>query len=80
MIFYYAFLMSVKLYLPADHNLLVLRFTSERLTLKGYRLKPLSRSFAHEKPVEVQVCNPRYMVPEAASQPVVIEAIVEDRK
>lgn len=80
MIFYYAFLMSVRLYLPSDHNLLVLRFTSERLTLKGYRLKMLSRLFAHEKPSEILVINPRYIIPDADGQAVVIEAQVEDRK
>jgi len=80
MTFYYPFLMSVRLHLPTDHNLLVLRFTSEKLTLKGYGLKPLKRLFAHEKPSDIYVCNPRYTAPKAVTQPVVIAAIVEERK
>jgi hypothetical protein len=80
MIFYYAFLMSVRLYLPVDHNLLVLRFTSEKLTLKGYKLKTLSRVFAHGKPSIVQVCNSRYSIEATANEPVVVEAQVEKEK
>lgn len=77
MIFYYAFLMSVKLYLPTDENLLVLGFTSEKLVLKGYRLKHLCKLFTYEKPSMIQVKNSRYTLLESGSLPVVILAYVE---
>lgn len=80
MTFYYPFLMSVRLHLPAEHNLLVLRFTAEKLTLKGYGLKLLKRSFAYEKPSDIYVSNPRYCVQETVSQPVVFDATVEERQ
>lgn len=80
MTFYYPFLMSVRLHLLADHNSLVLRFTSEKLTLKGYGLKPLKRLFAREKPSDIHVCNPRYITPDTVNEPVIIDALVEERK
>ncbi|AEW02347.1 hypothetical protein A4D02_30805 [Niastella koreensis] len=80
MTFYYPFLMSVRLFLAGEHNLIVLRFTSERLILKGYSLKPLKRLFAREKPSDIFVCDQRYLMPGTAGQPIVIEAVVEERK
>jgi hypothetical protein len=80
MTFYYPFLLSVKLYLPAEHNLLVLHFTAEKVTLKGYGLKPLKRLFAREKPSDIFVSNPRYVSSQPVTQPVIIEAVVEERR
>ncbi|OQP67233.1 hypothetical protein A3860_02415 [Niastella vici] len=79
-VFYYPFLVSVKLHLQTEHNVIIMRFTSEIVTLKGYLLNTLLMKFTQRKPDLIDVINPRYVLPETISQPVVIEAVVEERK
>jgi hypothetical protein len=79
-VFYYPFLMSVRMFLQVEYNVIIMRFTSEIVTLKGYLLNTLLMKFTRRKPDLIDVVNPRYVLPEIVCQPVVIEAIVEDRK
>ena len=55
MTFYYAYLLSVELVIDADHNLIILCFTLQKIILKGYRLDDLFEQFAHEKPDRIMV-------------------------
>jgi len=78
--FYYLYLVKSVFSLGETSSAIVLFFTSDIVTLRGYRLEPLRAEFAVKKPSDVYVCNPRYVVPETVNEPVVIEAVVEDRK
>ncbi|OQP60351.1 hypothetical protein A3860_33775 [Niastella vici] len=77
MIFYYAFLLSVELLLKADHSIVILRFTSQKVTLKGYRLDILFNRYAHEKPAVIQVYNGRYILAAMKRLAVVTEVTIE---
>ena len=78
--FYYLYLVKAVFKLGDTFSAIILFFTSDIVTLKGYRLEALRAEFAVKKPSDVYVCNPRYIVPEAVTKPVVIEALVEERK
>lgn len=80
MIFYYAFLISVRFLIEENMNLIVMKFTSEIVTLRGYLLHTLFMRFTHEKPLLIDVIDNRYVVSQAKEQPIVIEVIVEDKK
>jgi hypothetical protein len=78
--FYYLYLVKVELRLGGALNTLILRFTSEKVTLQGYRLENLHAEFSGTKPSDIYVVNPRYAIPENEHKPVVTGAFVEQRK
>ena len=80
MIFYYGFLISVTLRIQAECNVIVMKFTSQIVTLKGYLLNTLFMRFTHDKPSLIDVVNPRYLQTTNINKPIIIEATVQDRK
>jgi len=79
-IFYYAFLISVRLLIQAEFTVIVMKFTSEIVTLKGYLLHTLFMRFTHDKPSMIDVIDPRYLQTINGHKPIIIEATVQDRK
>lgn len=78
---YYLYLVKSEFILSGGPlNALVLRFTSDKVTLQGYLLEKLHAEFASKKLSDIYVSNPRYVIPEIVDQPVVIEALIEERK
>lgn len=78
--FYYLYLVKVELRLGGALNSLILRFTSDKVTLQGYRLERLHAEFTVSKPSDIHIVNPRYAIPENAHRAIVIEALIEGRK
>ncbi|OQP49067.1 hypothetical protein [Niastella populi] len=77
MVFYYAYLLSVELLIEADYNVMILRFTSQKITLKGYGLDSLCEQFADEKPDRIMIHDPRYVSAGIVGHMAVIDAIVD---
>jgi hypothetical protein len=76
-IFYYLYLVKVEFLLQDPLNALILRFTSDKVTLEGYRLYSLFLEFAHRKPDEITVRDERYVTAGLISGPAVINVTVE---
>jgi hypothetical protein len=77
MIFYYLYLVKVEFLLQDPLNALILRFTSDKVTLEGYRLHGLFLEFAQGKPDSIVVQDERYVTAGMVGGPAVINASVE---
>jgi hypothetical protein len=77
LIFYYLYLVKVEFILHDVTNVLILRFTSDKVTLEGYRLHSLFVQFAYEKPDMIIVQDERYVTAGLIGGPAVINASVE---
>jgi hypothetical protein len=77
MIFYYLYLLKVEFLLQDPLNVLILRFTSDKVTLEGYRLHDLFLEFAQGKPDKIIVEDERYVAAGLIGGSAVINATVE---
>jgi hypothetical protein len=77
MIFYYLYLVKVEFLLLDPLNALILRFTSDKVTLEGYRLHGLFLEFTQVKPDSIVVQDERYVTAGMVGGPAVISASVE---
>lgn len=77
MIFYYLYLIKVEFLIQDPINILILRFTSDKVTLEGFRLHDLFLEFAQGKPEKIIVHDSRYMTAGMIDCPVVTNATVE---
>jgi hypothetical protein len=77
--FYYLYLVKAELRVQDTLNIIILRFTSDKVTLQGYRLEKLFNDFSSKRPKDIYVCNPRYAL-NRSNDWLVIEANVEERK
>jgi hypothetical protein len=73
-LFYYSYLIGVRLRLEGETNVMTLTFMGEQVVLKGYNLDLLFMDFVYQEPHVIEVRTPRYTLTETPGALYVIEA------
>jgi hypothetical protein len=76
--FNYAYLVSVDLTLQESGNVMLLCFSGQIVTLKGYHLDLLFDLLVNHSPKVIAASNPRYLIDDQNSAVVVTEIVVKN--
>jgi hypothetical protein len=78
--YFYMYLVKAELKLLQTLNAILLRFNSEKVILKGYKLHTLYADIINKNQSDLYISNQRYTKQESTVKPVIIEASFEEKK
>ncbi|MBS1566788.1 MAG: hypothetical protein JST39_20555 [Bacteroidetes bacterium] len=80
MLFYYNYLMAAGRWPDEPPETMALYFTSQTVRLKGIRLDGLIQQFETCEPSCIYVGNERYIAHDMNNQPIVLSAVLEEKR